>query len=130
MPYTITTGFDENGDTVFNDRPSGIGRNSERGVWQKQVDMSLGWTIGLVKRKDGKSGTPRMVVLTSAEASSGDIGIDTKHKYSLKLYTTAFNIFNQTNYTNYVGVETSPFFRQPIAADNPRRIEFGLRFSF
>src|SRR5690606_20743875 len=26
-PYTITTGRDDNGDTVFNDRPEGVGRN-------------------------------------------------------------------------------------------------------
>ena len=27
-PYTITTGRDDNGDTVFNDRPAGVGRNT------------------------------------------------------------------------------------------------------
>ena len=27
-PYNITTGRDDNGDTVFNDRPAGVGRNS------------------------------------------------------------------------------------------------------
>jgi hypothetical protein len=34
LPYNITTGLDGNGDTVFNDRPAGIGRNSARGASQ------------------------------------------------------------------------------------------------
>ncbi|MGI8468343.1 MAG: hypothetical protein ACR2N3_07810 [Pyrinomonadaceae bacterium] len=129
LPYTITTGRDDNGDTIFNDRPFGIARNGERGAWQKQTDMTLGWTIGLFKKKNGQ-GKPGMIVITSDEASSGDFGVDTKHKYSLKFSVTARNVFNQPNFTNYVGVQTSPFFRQPIAADNPRRIELGMRFSF
>ena len=31
LPYNITTGFDDNGDTIINDRPRGVGRNSARG---------------------------------------------------------------------------------------------------
>ena len=27
-PYTITTGLDNNGDSIFNDRPAGVGRNT------------------------------------------------------------------------------------------------------
>lgn len=131
LPYTITTGRDDNGDAVFNDRPAETERNSERGAWQRQVDMSLGWTIGLFKRKDGgKSNKPGMIVVTSDEAASGDIGIDAKHKYSLKFSVTARNVFNQTDFTNFVGVQTSPFFGKPVAADSPRRIDFGMRFSF
>ena len=30
-PYNVTTGFDDNHDTVSNDRPAGVGRNSARG---------------------------------------------------------------------------------------------------
>lgn len=130
LPYTITTGRDDNGDTIFNDRPFGVERNSQRGTWQKQVDLSLGKTFGLIRRKDGASNKPGMIVITSDDAASGDIGIDTKHKYSLKFSVTARNVFNQPNFTNYVGVQTSPFFRQPISADSPRRIDFGMRFSF
>jgi hypothetical protein len=129
LPYTITTGKDENSDTIFNDRPLGIKRNSERGTWQKQVDMSLSWTFGLFKRKDG-AGIPGTIVVSSSEASSGDIGISPNHKYSVKLYVTANNIFNFTNFTNFVGVQTSPFFRHPVSANNARRIDLGMRFSF
>ena len=31
MPYNITTGFDNNDDSVINDRPAGVGRNAARG---------------------------------------------------------------------------------------------------
>jgi hypothetical protein len=130
FPYTITTGLDTNRDTVFNDRPFGIARNSARGTWQKQVDASLSWTFGFVKRKEGETAVPGTVVITSAEATSGDIGIDAKHKYSVKIFATANNIFNQTNFTNFVGVQTSLLFTQPISAKNARRIDFGLRLSF
>lgn len=124
MPYNITTGFDNNLDTVFNDRLLGISRNSERGMWQKQINTSLSWTTGFGE-KSAKAGGGFVVI-------TGDEPVDTgaKYKYSVKIFMTANNILNQTNFTQFVGVRTSPFFRQPIMADNPRRIDFGLRFSF
>jgi hypothetical protein len=127
FPYTITTGTDDNGDTNFSDRPLGFLRNGEHGNWQKQFNMSLSWTIGLIKKND-KDSSFRMVI---AEGDpGGDEEITTTHKFSIKFYSTAHNVFNQTNFTNFVGVQTSPFFRQPISADNPRRIDLGLRFNF
>jgi hypothetical protein len=130
LPYSITTGFDENGDTVFNDRPFGIKRNSERGAWRRQVDMSMSWTIPIGKLKGEQKRSPGMIVTTSEDANTGDIGIDTKHKYSLRLSVTANNIFNQRNWTNFVGVLTSPLFGKPVMSDNSRRIDLGLKFSF
>lgn len=126
LPYTITTGFDNNSDTIFNDRPFGARRNSERGAWRKQVDMSLSWTIGLIKRETAGGG---VAAVLEDNADSETIG-NANHKYSLKFSVRAHNVFNQPNFTNYIGVQTSPFFRQPITADSPRRIELGIRFSF
>jgi hypothetical protein len=40
------------------------------------------------------------------------------------------NLINRTNYGAFIGTMTSPFFRQPTAASNPRRIDFGMGFSF
>ena len=127
LPYTITTGFDNNGDTIFNDRPSGLRRNTERGAWRKQVDMSLGWTIGLIKRETTSGG---VTAVLQDDVNSETIGGGTNHKYSLKFSVRAYNIFNQPNFINFVGVQSSPFFHQPITADSPRRIELGMRFSF
>ena len=41
LAYTITTGSDDNRDTNLNDRPPGVGRNSERGADFQQVDARL-----------------------------------------------------------------------------------------
>ena len=41
QPLNVTTGRDDNGDTVFNDRPAGVGRNSERTPGFAQLDLSV-----------------------------------------------------------------------------------------
>ncbi|MGE3705491.1 MAG: TonB-dependent receptor [Vicinamibacterales bacterium] len=40
QPLNVTTGRDDNGDTIFNDRPAGVGRNSERTAGFAQADVS------------------------------------------------------------------------------------------
>ena len=51
IPYTITTGRDDNGDGVANDRPVGVGRNTERGATT--------WTVNLNVTKQFAIGGPR-----------------------------------------------------------------------
>jgi hypothetical protein len=41
QPLNVTTGLDDNGDTIFNDRPAGYGRNSERTSGYRQVDLGV-----------------------------------------------------------------------------------------
>lgn len=129
LPYTITTGLDDNRDTIFNDRPSGIERNGLRGSWQRQIDANISWTMFFGNKESSASGS-RTIILTESEASSGGFDIDPKKKFALKLYASATNIFNQTNLRNFIGVQTSPLFGQAISADRPRQIETGIRFSF
>ncbi len=50
-PYTIRTGSDDNGDLVFNDRPLGVGRNTERGSRQINGNANASYTISFGKRK-------------------------------------------------------------------------------
>jgi hypothetical protein len=40
------------------------------------------------------------------------------------------NLFNNTNFANYSGVLTSPFFGRANAALNARQVELGVRFNF
>ncbi len=47
QPLNVTTGRDDNGDTIFNDRPAGYGRNSERTDGYRQVDLSVARTFTL-----------------------------------------------------------------------------------
>ena len=46
-PYTITTGFDDNGDTVTNDRPAGVKRNTAKGPGSFTINLNLTKTINL-----------------------------------------------------------------------------------
>ncbi len=107
FPFNITTGRDDNGDTVFNDRPFGLGRNTERGEWLKQADLSLRWRV-----------SPKY------------FGLNEKFVNSVNLNARVNNLFNTANLTNFVGVQTSPFFGQPTSARQSRRIQLGLSFFF
>lgn len=113
-PYTIRTGFDDNGDAVVNDRPAGVGRNTARGDWHVISDMRLGWTIG---GNEGLWGRGRQ-----RERGSVQRGVE--------IYADVDNLFNTTNFTSYSGVLTSPYFGRPTAALPGRHIEFGLRVFF
>ena len=47
-PYNVTTGRDDNGDTVFNDRPSGVGAQQRRrrracGIVAARVSYAFGF---------------------------------------------------------------------------------------
>lgn len=108
QPYTIITGKDDNGDLVFNDRPSGISRNSERGEFLKQLDVRFRWKL------------PMQYL--------GFKGVEQRR--SLNLNMNIQNLLNTSNLRNYVGVQTSPYFRQPTSANMPRSLQFGLSFIF
>lgn len=55
---------------------------------------------------------------------------DVRHKYSLTFNVNVNNLLNHTNFRNYNGVLTSPFFGRSNNVDNARRIELSLRFGF
>ncbi len=59
-PYTITTGRDDNGDTVFNERPAGVGRNGARGAdqWNVTLRVNRSFSLGGVM---GGGGGPIMI---------------------------------------------------------------------
>jgi hypothetical protein len=134
-PYNITTGFDNNGDTVSNDRPQGAGRNSARGTGRWDLGTRLGWGFGFGKPKESAGGGgPQIKVIRGGEGSDmlgamGGMQMNTK-RFRGELYVQAYNVFNHANRTNFSGVQTSPFFGQATAALAGRRIESGMRFSF
>ncbi len=149
-PYNITTGYDDNGDSVSNDRPAGVGRNSARGAAQWDVNLRLSRTWGFGKERTGLSGMmpPGGAPPPPPEGGGGAGGGgprgggpggggpmpmmsgDSSKRFQLQFYLQAFNLLNHTNLTNFVGVETSPFFGQATAALSARRLEAGLRFNF
>jgi len=146
-PYTMTTGVDTNGDTVFNDRPAGVGRNSERGASQWNVNLRLNKSInlaGLLRPGEdpvmlggppppppasfqqgpgpgaGGGSAPMQVMMMDGNAS----------RVRLDLYVQVFNLLNTVNYNAFVGNLRSPYFGQATSAAPPRRIEVGASFSF
>ncbi|MGH9765314.1 MAG: hypothetical protein ACREAC_31145, partial [Blastocatellia bacterium] len=129
-PYNITTGQDNNGDTIINDRPPGIARNSARGSAHTDLSMRFGWTIGMGKETSTARRSVRNIQAGGPDAFGGLSSSSTDKRYNLQLYVQAYNIINRANLINFVGVQSSPFFGQATAALPGRRIETGLKFNF
>lgn len=132
LPYNITTGFDNNGDTIFNDRPAGIARNSARGAPQWDLSMRLSWLIAFGEGQASRQSQGQQTI----RVSSSDVGAlaselaASEKKWRMNLYIQTFNILNNVNLINYSGIQTSPFYGRPVASLPGRRIETGVRFSF
>ena len=135
-PYNITTGLDDNGDTVSNDRPAGVTRNSARTASRWDANARLSWAFGFGQRKgaDGAAGAPHIVMIRAGGGPSDSMGTFSggadEKRWRFELFVAATNIFNNVNLLGYSGVMTSPFFLQPTSAAPPRRIELGARFGF
>jgi hypothetical protein len=106
-PFDITTGFDNNHDTVASDRPPGITRNTGQGAGLAQLDLRYTKLFRL----------PRLFNRDGA-ANNVDLSID------------AFNVLNHTNYDTYVGVTSSALFDGPVTALPARTVQFSIRYRF
>jgi hypothetical protein len=134
-PYNITTGFDDNGDSVSNDRPRGVTRNSVRGAGQLNLSTRLSWGFGWGQPRAAATMGQRAVVIRARDDSDvlGQMpmgGGPNGKRWRAELYVQAYNVLNHTNKTNFTGVQTSPFFGRATSALPARRIESGLRLSF
>jgi hypothetical protein len=136
-PYNVTTGRDDNGDTVFNDRPAGIGRNSVlgKGMWDMAARVSYAFGFGeRPPAGDGHGGGVMIVQRVGGGASDllgamGGGGAENK-RLRFELYVSASNLLNHVNPVAFSGVMTSPFFGQPTAAMPGRRLDMGMRIGF
>jgi Carboxypeptidase regulatory-like domain/TonB dependent receptor len=158
IPFNITTGFDNNHDTVFNDRPS-LG-NPKAPFNSFAVDGSfIGGTRGVLY--DGtqalfsgsfvpvNANSVRWLVLPGAGnvgrnsgAGPGFAEVDlrfakrfvlrekSKGSRDVELRADAFNLPNHVNYIHYVGTLTSQFFGRPNDAYAPREIQLSVRLRF
>ncbi len=135
--YNITTGRDDNGDTVFNDRPAGVGRNSAIGKGMWDVAARLTWSFGFGERPPAGPGGGTMIVQRiGGGTTAGDLlnglpggGPDDK-RIRIDLFASAQNMLNSVAPIGYSGVMTSPFFGQPTAAMPARRVDVGMRVAF
>jgi hypothetical protein len=136
QPYNITTGFDDNGDTVSNDRPAGVGRNSARGAARWDASGRLSWTFGFGERKNasGPGGAPQVVIRTiggpAPDSMGGFSGGADNKRWRFELYLAGTNLLNRCSPLSYSGVMTSPFFGRFTSTMPARRLEVGSRFYF
>ena len=112
QPYTITTGRDDNHDTVSNDRPVGVPRNSEVGPGFQSTSLNLS-KVFYLRRNTADAG--------QAAGGSG---------MQMNVFANVSNLFNRSNLQSVSGALTSSRFGQPTSADDPREIEIGVRFQF
>jgi hypothetical protein len=108
-PYNWTTGFDENGDGIVNDRPDGVGLRTLRGAAQQTLNMRVQYALAF------------------ANAPGVPIG---QSRYRANVFVNVANLTNHQNLGGYSGVSTSPFFRQPTVANNPRNVNIGVGVNF
>jgi hypothetical protein len=107
QPLNVTTGRDDNGDTIFNDRPAGYTRNSARTGGYSQVDVGVSRAF----RVSGARFTTRMDVFN------------------------ALNTVNYSGFFNFgaSGVrpdESGTLAFQPTVAGPPRQFQFTVRVDF
>jgi len=128
--YNITTGIDNNGDQMLNDRPVGVSRNSGRiPDWNVGLSARLGYTFTF--GRTASSAPPGIMItsergaLTVAQAAATTAG-----RYRISINVSANNLTNRNNYGGYVGTMTSKFFGQPTSSGEPRRILVSMNFGF
>jgi hypothetical protein len=134
-PYTITTGRDDNADAVFNDRPSGTGRNTVTGavMWDVATRLSYAFGFGERPQTGGMAGGPIMIRMGGG---AGDLlgglgggGAENK-RVRIELFVAAANVFNRVNAMGYSGVMTSPFFGRATMAGPARKLDVGMKIGF
>jgi hypothetical protein len=128
QPYTIFSGFDTNGDLVFNDRPAGIGRNSARGSaqWTMNGFFSYGWQFGKpMQMPGGINLRSEGGALTASQGAGTNAG-----RIRLSINVNVQNLTNQSNLGGYVGTITSHDFGRPTIVLGTRKIDIGMGISF
>jgi hypothetical protein len=129
IPYNITTGFDNNGDGNFNDRPQYAPTGDPDGIPTQ---------FGLLVPSDGVGALPRNIgrapwtvhMDTNLERKLQLNNPKADHPQTLTFNVRSSNLLNHENVTSVGGVLGSPLFGRAYAADNGRRIEAGVRYSF
>ena len=130
-PYTIRTGLDDNGDQIFNDRPSGVGRNSARGAANVNLNGFFVYNIPIGQKKLGPM-PPGIFIMGSPGGNFNiqTMAADALPRFRVGIVVNAQNLTNHANYVGYSGTLSSPLYGQPTAVQGMRRIDVGLNFNF
>ena len=131
LPYNITTGGDNNGDGVFNDRPSLVAPGFPQAIATQYGLLDPLAVNGNLPRNAGTAPWLLTVDLNvSRRFTLGAAAQAGEHVRSLVVNLQGTNLTNHLNASSVIGVVTSPLFGTPNTADPSRRIEAGLRFNF
>ena len=125
-PYTIRTGKDDNGDAIFNDRPAGVGRGTERGAAQWSVNTQFGYSLGFGRQVGGP---PGVAVIGNGTAPT-IVSVNENPKYRVQVFLAIQNLTNHANYGGYIGTQTSPFFGAATNVSGMRKVDFGVTLGF
>jgi len=128
--YNITTGQDNNGDGNFNDRPQYAAPGTPGATQTPWGLLVASGGTGVFPRNKGIM--PWKVYLDTNLQRAFKLTRNPKaeHQQTVSVNLRAANVLNHTNVTSVGGVFNSPLFGVPYAADNGRRVEAGLRYSF
>jgi hypothetical protein len=107
QPLNVLTGGDDNGDTIFNDRPSGVGRNTERTSGYSQLDLGILRTFRV-----------------------GGLGIQARAEIFNVFNTTNYSGFFNFGASGVRPDETGTLAFQPTVAGPPRQFQFAARMMF
>ena len=153
--YNITTGRDDNLDTVVNDRPVGISRNSGLGPRIMVVNMNLQKVVRLRRQETASSGrTAKASPFLPPQERRGEGGGPgfgggeqrgerggeqrgpvpntggSSYNPTMNFQVNVNNLLNTTQLGSFSGVMTSQYFGKAAGARNPRTVELGVRFNF
>ena len=128
--YNITTGFDNNGDGNFNDRPQYATPGTSGAIQTQYGLLTASGGSGVFPRNKGVLPWNFHVDTNLQRAFTMTHDKKAKHQQTLTLNIRSSNVLNHLNVTNVGGVLGSPLFGVANTADNGRRIEVGARYSF
>ncbi len=127
-PRTLRTGFDDNGDLIFNDRPAGVARNTARAATQWSVNANASYAINFGRRNTPPP--PGFLIQVVGNQAPTVQQITADWRYRMQFFV---NVQNLTNRANYIGAQRDvhvPVLQPPDVGANPRKVDIGVVFQF
>jgi hypothetical protein len=128
--YNITTGFDNNGDGNFNDRPQYAAPGTPGAIQTPYGLLVASGGTGVFPRNKGQMPWRFYLDMNVQRAFALTRNAKADHPQTLTVNVRSSNVLNHVNVTSVGGVLGSPLFGVGYAADNGRRVEAGVRYSF
>ena len=134
QPYTITSGVDNAGWGLGDNRAIRTGQ-AARSARRAPTRPSGSTRPRLPSTRTGRSATPCRGEFFGPNRSTVDLGLFKRFSFSddvnLQFRAEFFNLFNTVNFNNpNTTVNTAATFGRITAAQDPRIMQFGLKFLF